>query len=492
VGATRPVSAGRVLIHCLAAVCGPDDEPIADAAILIEGDTIEAVARYDTLRHSYPLAGKLDATRAVAFPAFVDAHSHARGVPLLRQGIEDAPLEVWLARLTACTPLDLELEAFVAAADLLLTGVTAVGVVFHTFADVDTYKRGVEASVRGLRRAGIRADLALGITDQSEYLPPSVQHANVPQAARHLADPSRQMTPSEYFALVDALTHSDGATGSRDDPMFDGFPVMLAPLAPQWCSPGVWQQVAQRERRGFQVHTHLLESARQRALGPLVSELDMHGVLSGGLSVAHAVWVTGQETQLLARARTSVVHCPGSNERLAGGSAPLRDLLAAGVNVALGFDSHSASEPPDIFVELRLLQSVAERRGTSVTAREAFRIASSNGAHILRCARQMGALRPGSAADVVLLELGEGTRAAHPEYALAHGSRRSVRAVWCAGRQVVRDGRHVLDHEIRSVRQGLAAAIRKDAARRAEALKALAGIEPWLRACWEHATPLSV
>jgi cytosine/adenosine deaminase-related metal-dependent hydrolase len=473
-------------------VCGPDDEPILDAAILVEGDTIEAVARYETLRQSYPLAQELDATRAIAFPAFIDAHSHARGIPLLRQGIQDAPLEVWLARLTACTPLDPELEAFVAAADLLLTGVTAVGVVFHTFAGVDSYKRGVEASARGLRRAGVRADLALGITDQPEFLPPSAELPKVPEAARHLADPSRQMTPSEYFALVDALTDSDRATDSRNDPMFDGFPVTLAPLAPQWCSPGVWRQVAQREQRGWQVHTHLLESVRQRALGPLVGELDTHGVLSARLSVAHAVWVTTQETQLLARARTSVVHCPGSNQRLAGGSAPLGDLLAAGVNVALGFDSHSASEPPDVFAELRLLQSAAERRGAPVAGREALRIASSNGTHILRCARQMGALRPGSAADVVLLELGEGATAAPPEYALAHASRRSVRAVWCAGRQVVQNGRHVLDREIRSARQRLAAAVRKDAPRRREALNALAGIEPWLRDCWERATTVSV
>jgi len=186
------------------------------------------------------------------------------------------------------------------------------------------------------------------------------------------------------------------------------------------------------------------------------------------------------------------VHCPGSNERLAGGTAPLRELLSDGVNVALGFDSHSASEPPDVFVELRLAQSLADRRGAPVTAREAFRIGSRNGARILRSAQKMGALGPGAAADVVLLELGDSVRTPYSEYALARGSRRSVRSVWSAGHQVVRDGRHVLDREVRSARQRLAAAIRADAEQRAEALKALAGIEPWLRACWERATSVSV
>src|SRR5205823_2066588 len=117
----------------------------------------------------------------------------------------------------------------------------------------------------------------------------------------------------------------------------------------------VWEGVAARARVGARVHTHLLESGSQRAmLDPSpVETLQRFGVLSDRLSAAHGVWLTEAEVADFAAAGAALVHCPGSNRKLAGAAAPVRAWLDAGVNVAIGLDSNARADPPDVFDELR-------------------------------------------------------------------------------------------------------------------------------------------
>ena len=54
--------------------------------------------------------------------------------------------------------------------------------------------------------------------------------------------------------------------------------------------------------------------------------------------MAHCVWSTGQELELMKRNGVMVAHCPTSNYNLASGMAPVRTFLDEGVRIGLGSD----------------------------------------------------------------------------------------------------------------------------------------------------------
>jgi 5-methylthioadenosine/S-adenosylhomocysteine deaminase len=457
----------RVLLHAGFAVPAADAETIADAGILLEDGVIAAVGPFPAVRQAYPLAQERDATRFVALPGLVDAHSHGRAIPLAEQGLREGPLELFLAQLTALTPLDPYVEAYVAGSDLLATGITAVQVFFHSFAPVEQYLDEARAAAAGLEASGIDFELVLGFTDQDEYLPASVGDA--PLAAERLLEPPRGLDGDEFLQAFDTLAADPDVS------------LTIGPVAPQWCSGRVLDGVAERVRRGTRIHTHLLESRAQRTqLDPSpVETLRRHGLLGPELSAAHAVWLSDAEIAELAAAGVTLVHCPGSNARLAGRSAPVRSWLDAGIRAGLGLDSYGRAEPPDVFEELR---AALETAAGALDARQALALATTGSASALG-RTGLGLLEPGSPADVVLVPAPEA--AGDPvEELLAEGTRHDVAEVWARGILRVEDGRLPGRGDVERSRAQLRAELAADATGRRCRLGQIARLEPWLAEVW--------
>jgi len=72
------------------------------------------------------------------------------------------------------------------------------------------------------------------------------------------------------------------------------------------------------------------------------------GALGPQLVAAHCVQLDSADVGRLASARVSVVACPRSNRTLGVGVPPVPELLAAGVNVALGTDSLASAPSLDV------------------------------------------------------------------------------------------------------------------------------------------------
>ncbi len=122
---------------------------------------------------------------------------------------------------------------------------------------------------------------------------------------------------------------------------------------------------------------------------------------------AHMVHPNKDEIGWLAKHKTGVCHCPSSNMILASGIAPVRDMVDAGVKVALGVDGSASNDANHMLGEARqamLLQRVGwpgfESRADRFTAREALEIATLGGAKVLR-RDDIGSLEAGKAADFV-------------------------------------------------------------------------------------------
>ena len=62
--------------------------------------------------------------------------------------------------------------------------------------------------------------------------------------------------------------------------------------------------------------------------------------------MAHCVWSTEEEVELMGKNGVFVAHCPASNMNLTSGIAPIRKYLDLGLNIGLGSDiagGHSGS-----------------------------------------------------------------------------------------------------------------------------------------------------
>jgi len=157
------------------------------------------------------------------------------------------------------------------------------------------------------------------------------------------------------------------------------------------------------------------------------------------------VHLTPAEIALLARHGASVAHCPSSNLKLASGFAPVAQLLAAGVNVALGTDGAASNNRLDVLEEMRLAALLAKAAGGDaqvMPAHAALRAATLGGAIALGLEARIGSIAPGKSADLAAVSLDD--VALQPVYDVVSHlvyacGREHVTDVWIGGERVLRD-----------------------------------------------------
>ena len=155
--------------------------------------------------------------------------------------------------------------------------------------------------------------------------------------------------------------------------------------------------------RGLPVATHMLESARES------QHLDEFAHLLGPDTVLiHGVFMNAADIALAARLDVPVIHCPRSNALLGCGTAPVPELLAAGVRVGLGTDSPASAMTFDMWEEMRVAVMMARARAgraDALTAPQVLRMATLGGAEALGLSAETGSLEAGKSADLTVLDL---------------------------------------------------------------------------------------
>ena len=181
---------------------------------------------------------------------------------------------------------------------------------------------------------------------------------------------------------------------------------------------------------------------------------------------AHSVWLTERDMDLYAGTGVVAVHNPASNLRLFSGIAPVREMLARQVAVAIGGDGLSFGDDNDLLSDLRLAGQLQRTPGISadgISARALFEMATMTGARAVGMGGEVGELAPGRRADLVLVRKKRIFEPYfHPgipveEALLARGRGDDVDVVMIGGRIVVEGGRTVLVDQER-----LAEAVRAD------------------------------
>jgi 5-methylthioadenosine/S-adenosylhomocysteine deaminase len=387
-------------------------------AVAVDQGRILAVLPTAQARLQYQAGRRVVLEHHALIPGLVNAHGHS-AMSLLRGVGDDLSLTHWLqeriwplerAIVTADFVYD---GARLAAAEMLRAGITCCN---------DSYFYPGETA-QGLRSLGMRAIVGiLAIDFPSRY-------------ANDADDYLRQ-----GLAARDAL---------KDDPLV-GF--TLAPHAPYTVADETLERIATlAEELDLPVHIHVHETAEEvadsvRALGfrPL-ARLDRLGLVNERLIAVHMTQLQSAEIELLARRGASVVHCPVSNLKLACGTAPLAELLRAGVCVALGTDGAASNNRLDILGEATLAALLAKglsADATAVPAWQALECATWNGAQALGLADRIGSIEPGKEADLAALDLSAIEN--QPCYdvisqLLYCAGRESVTHVWVAGQAVLEE-----------------------------------------------------
>lgn len=131
--------------------------------------------------------------------------------------------------------------------------------------------------------------------------------------------------------------------------------------------------------------------------------------LTGAKSVfAHVVHPDAKagDFNILGESKSTVSHNATSNLKLGSGISPIPDMLAAGVNVALGTDGAPCNNTYDMFREMHLasiLHCGVRRDATAMSAYDVLEMATINGARALGLEEQIGSLTLGKKADIVIV-----------------------------------------------------------------------------------------
>ncbi|MCA3378061.1 MAG: amidohydrolase family protein, partial [Roseomonas sp.] len=335
------------------------------------------------------IARMADATDAaediIVMPALVNAHDHARPLRASSVGAFGKPLETWLHRLAMMAPVDPYLATLAPLARAALGGQGAVMIHHVRAMGLTDYVTETEAMARAARDVGVRVALGIGMRDcnplvygaHDQLLADLEGPARAEIEARFLSQP--MMPIKEQLARVDAVAAAVGG------PMLD---VQYAPNGPQWCSEALWEEIAEASARtGRRITTHLYETKYQRAWADrtypqgMLKRWKEIGLLSPRLTLAHCVWATPEELEMIAEAGCTIVTNASSNLALRSGIAPLAEMLKRGCKVAMGIDGQAFDEDDDALREIRLLWSLHAGWGfdRAFEPSEILRVALENG-----------------------------------------------------------------------------------------------------------------
>jgi len=141
---------------------------------------------------------------------------------------------------------------------------------------------------------------------------------------------------------------------------------------------------------------------------------DSHGLLTDKCIMAHGVFLSEDDLDMMKERKSAVAHCPLSNFFFAGGCLPCRRMMERGNRVGLGTDVSGGYSPSllnasrSTVIASRALQQSNNDGPTSTNKselnyRHAFYLATLGGAEALSLEDRIGTFRPGMEFDAIIL-----------------------------------------------------------------------------------------
>jgi formiminoglutamate deiminase len=413
-------------------------ETVAEGVLVeVDGERIASVESGVT--PPVPNAARLN---GITLPGLANTHSHAFQ-RALRGRTHSGRGDFWTwreAMYDVASRLDPELYLALARAtygEMALAGVTCVGE-FHylhhgpsgtPYSDPNAMGR---AMIQAARESGIRITLL-----DACYL-----HGGI---GEELAGAQRRFGDGDaaaWVARVSELEEDDGARLGAAIHSVRAVDPASATIVAEWAAD-----------REVPLHAHVSEqpAENEAALDAYGSTptgvLAEAGAIGKRFTAVHCTHLDDGDFRVLGEAGATCCVCPTTERDLADGVVEAERLRSAGIELALGSDSHAVI---DLFEEARAVELderlVRGKRGLN-NGSELLR-AATEGGHASLGWTEAGRIEAGAIADLVTLRLDAprlaGTRAAATVEAVVFAATAAdVDRVVISGRDVVRHGAHV-------------------------------------------------
>lgn len=355
----------------------------ARAAVAVENGVILGHGPVQAMRDAHPNATEVDHGDGLILPGFVDAHVHYPQTAIIASW--GKRLIDWLNTYTfpeEARFVDPAYANTIAARYLDLA-------LAHGTTSVASYCTIHPSSVDALFQAAEARGMAV-------WAGKTCMDRNAPDTLRDTA----QSAYDDSRVLLDRW-HGRGRARYVITPRFSptSTPGQLSALGALWA-----------EHPSCLMQTHLSEQTDEvawvRDLFPdsrdYLDTYEAHGLLGENGVYGHSIHLTPREWDRLAEVGAALVHCPTSNTFIGSG---LFDMgLAATHRVGLATDTGGGSN----FSMLRTMAAayeVAQLRGQALHPAQLLWLATEGSARALRAEAEVGTLAPGSAADLVVLDL---------------------------------------------------------------------------------------
>ncbi|QDI92251.1 amidohydrolase [Salicibibacter halophilus] len=366
---------------------------IENGAVGVDGNRIVAVAQSEVVRRDYTAHRTIDASHKVVMPGLIDAHMHS-GLGILRGIAQDT--DNWMEKglwpfMQFLTPEQRKAGSLVNIIEGLKAGTT-------TFGDYDS---GMNTIVQNHIALGTRAHVCDMINEMPERMSDSRQVGDL-----YPLDP----TVGEK-KLQDNLTLIENYHGSENGRIT----CLFGPQGPDMMSKELLLEV-QNLAKKFDTPIHMHVAQGDREIDQMVKRhgkrsipyLEEIGYLDERLMAVHLTEATPEEAKTVARSGAAMLLCSGSIGIIDGIVPPAAEFLETSNRLALGSDQAPGNNCNNMFNEMKFTSILNKCRNGDPRAFPAWQMLKSvtiNAAQAIGLGEDIGSLKPGKKADVIILDL---------------------------------------------------------------------------------------
>jgi len=317
----------------------------------------------------------IDVTGKIVMPGLVNTHTHLP-MSIFKGYKDDRSLMDWLNN--AIFPIedkfqedDFYYNSCLSILEMIKSGTTTCNDMYF----------GTEKIIEAIEKTGIRANVSWCITDNS---------------IRDKIEKTREY--SRKYNDVDSKIK-----------------VWVSPHAPYTCNPETTKlcvDLAKELNTG--IHVHVAETQDEKNIikekygkTPVEYLKDLN-VFDVKTVLAHGIYLSDSDIEILKSKDTGVAHNPISNCKLSSGICDVTKLHLNKINVGIGTDGSGSTTTLDMFEEMKLtayLQKVNTLNPVSIKAYDVLKMATIEGAKVLGLDKEIGTVEIDKKADLIIIDV---------------------------------------------------------------------------------------
>jgi len=371
---------------------------VADGAVAISGNKIEAVGpAREVLARVDGNYTEIDAQGKIVMPGFVCIHTHMPYVLGHNMPVDVSQLKdfwdmlqkmgwEWLEDIT--TAEGIYASTRYAAMKMLKSGTTTVCELVEGPNALGKKPSPLEASARAVKEIGIRAQIGFEVTERIpgvsilKELDPSQAEKGFEENLNFLS----KYPPGNGGRIEGRLGIHEAFTNSKET-------LKKA------------REIANKFKCGIQIHVaeipraFLVEKFGKSA--PQV--LEECGVLGQDLIAVHCIDLNDEDVEILQRNEVNIAHTPMTDGFGGNAVARIPLMLEKGMNVGLGHDCFFTLDISEYLRFMYLLHKAHNANPTLIPPFQALDIAIGNGARAMGLDKEIGSLKEGKKADLIII-----------------------------------------------------------------------------------------